>query len=136
LRIEGGTTSPVHFASCTACYYSNGQYVSGYTNHGQLMGTWLGRAAQGESIRGSYWLSPQKKIGFELRHRKIDREYLAQGGAQNDATINADFLLKSGVRLSSSLQYERWQIPLLAQGPQRNFTTTFEIGYWPRGRMR
>jgi hypothetical protein len=136
LRLEGGTTSPVNFPTCTACYYSNGQYVSGYTNHGELMGTWLGRAAQGEAIRSSYWLSPRKKIGFELRHRKIDREYLVQGGTQNDAAVNADFLLKSGVRLSGSLQYESWQIPLLAAGPQRNFTTTFELGYWPRGHAR
>ena len=136
LRIEGGTTSPVNFPTCTACYYSNGQYVSGYTNHGELMGTWLGRATQGEAIRSSYWLSPRKKIGFELRHRKIDREYLPQGGTQNDAAVNADFLLQSGLRLSGTLQYEAWQIPLMASGPQRNFTTSFEIGYWPRGHGR
>jgi membrane-associated phospholipid phosphatase len=136
LRIEGGTTSPVNFPTCNGCYYSNGQYVSGYTNYGELMGTWLGRAAQGEAIRGNYWLSPRKKIGFELRHRKIDREYLPQGGTQNDAAVNADFLLQSGIRLSGTFQYESWQIPLLAAGLQRNFTTSFEIGYWPRGHAR
>jgi hypothetical protein len=100
------------------------------------MGTWLGRAAQGEAIRSSYWLAPQRKIGIELRHRKIDAEYLRGGGTQNDVAVNADFLLKSGIRLSGTLQYEAWQIPLLAPGRQNNFTTSFELGYWPHGRSR
>jgi membrane-associated phospholipid phosphatase len=132
LRLEGGTTSPVNFPTCNGCYYSNGQYVSGYTNHGELMGTWIGRAAQGEAIRSNYWLSAQKKIGIELRHRKIDQEYLAGGGTQNDVAVNADFLLKSGFRVSGTLQYESWQIPLLAAGRQRNLVSLIQFSYWPR----
>ena len=134
LRIEGGTTSPVNFPTCNGCYYSNGQYVGGYTNHGELIGTWLGRAAQGEAGRGNYWLSPQRKFGFELRHRKIDHQYLPQGGTQNDAAVNADFFLSSGVRLSGTLQYEVWQIPLLAANRQNNIAASLELAYWPRGR--
>jgi membrane-associated phospholipid phosphatase len=135
-RLEGGTTSPVNFPTCTSCYYSNGQYVNGYTNEGQLIGTWLGRAAQGEAIRSNYWLSPRKKIGVELRHRKIDRQYLPQGGTQNDVALNADFLAKASFRLSGVVQYERWQIPLLATAAQNNVTASFQIGYWPQGRSR
>lgn len=54
-------------------FYSDAQYISGYNNDGRLMGTWIGRAAQGELIRTNYRLSPRKKVGLELRHRKIDR---------------------------------------------------------------
>ena len=136
LRLEGGTTIPVNFPTCTACYYSNGQYLNGYTNHGELMGTWLGRAAQGEAVRSSYWLGPRKKIGIELRHRKIGSEYLPQGGTQNDAAVNADFILRSGVRMTGTVQYESWQTPLLAANRQNNLTTSFQISYWPRERPR
>lgn len=136
LRVEGGTTSPINFPTCNGCYYSNGQYVSGYTNQGELIGTWLGRAAQGETIRSDYWLAPQRKIGIELRHRKIDQQYLPQGGTQNDAAVNADFLLKSGIRLSGSLQYESWQIPVLAANRQSNVVASFQFGYWPQGHSR
>ena len=136
LRIEGGTTSPLNFPPCVACYYSNGQYVSGYTNNGNLIGSWLGRAAQGEAIRSNYWLGPRKKIGLELRHRKVDAQYLPQGGTQNDVAVNADFLLKSGIRLSGSLQYESWQIPLLATARQSDVATSFEFSYWPQGHSR
>jgi hypothetical protein len=136
LRIEGGTTSPINFPSCNGCYYSNGQYLNGYTNNGELIGTWIGRAAQGEAMRSNYWLGPQKKIGIELRHRKIDSRFLAGGGTQNDVGLNGDFLLKSGFRLSGSVQYESWEIPLLAANRQSNIAVSFQLGYWPRGHAR
>lgn len=132
LRLEGGTTSPINFPSCNGCYYMNGQYLGGYTNNGVLMGTWLGRAAQGETVKSTYWLSATKRIGIEVRHRKVDRQFLPQGGTQNDVALNTDFLMKSGVQFSSTLQYESWQIPLLATGAQSNVTASFQISYWPR----
>ncbi|HYM79482.1 MAG TPA: capsule assembly Wzi family protein [Candidatus Dormibacteraeota bacterium] len=136
LRIEGGTTSPINFPSCNGCYYSNGQYVNGYTNGGQLIGTWLGRASQGESVKSTYWLGPQKKIGVELRHRQVDRQFLSQGGSQNDAALNGDFFLRSGFRFSGTVQYERWQIPVLAANRQSNVMALFEVGFWPRVRTK
>jgi membrane-associated phospholipid phosphatase len=136
LRVEGGTTSPVNFPTCNGCYYSNGQYLNGYTNNGQLMGTWIGRAAQGESIRSNYWFTATKKIGIELRHRKIDRLFLPQGGTQNDVALNSDWLTRSGFRFTGTLQYERWQIPLLAANRQSNITASFEFSYWPKVRTK
>lgn len=130
VRLEGGTTSPVDFPTCNGCFYHNFQYVNGFTNGGQLMGSWIGRAAQGESVSSTYWLSATRKIGVEMRHRKVDREFLTQGGTQNDVRVNSDFLLRSGVRLSGFFQYERWNIPLLAT-QQSNVTAALEIGYWP-----
>jgi len=132
LRIEGGTTSPINFPTCNGCYYTNSQYLNGYTNNGELMGTWLGRAAQGESVRSTYWLNSTKRIGIELRHRKVDRQFLPQGGTQNDVAVNTDFLLKSGFRLSGTLQYESWQIPLLAAARQSNVMASLQLSYWPR----
>ena len=132
LRLEGGSTSPVDFPSCNGCFYHNYQYLNGYTNGGQLMGSWIGRAAQGESITSNYWLSATRKIGIVLKHRKIDRQFLPQGGTQNDVQVNSDFLLRSGFRLSGGLQYERWQIPLLAANHQSNVTASFEFSYLPK----
>jgi len=132
LRLEGGYTSPTRGSFCTICFYSNGQYVNGYTSNGSLIGTWIGRAAQGELIQTNYWISPRKKIGVELRHRKIDRQYLPQGGTQNDIAVNADIFTGPGFRFSGNLQYERWQIPLLATNRQNNVGASFELGFWPQ----
>ena len=132
LRVEGGSTSPVDFSSCNGCFYHNFQYVNGYTNDSQLMGTWIGRAAQGEALWSNYWFSATKKIGIELRHRKVDRQYLPQGGTQNDAAVASDILTKSGFRFSGMLQYERWQIPLLATNQRSNVTASLQFSFWPR----
>jgi len=132
LRLEGGSTSAVQGnLTCSSCFYSNGQYVNGYVNDGRLMGSWLGRAAQGELIRTNYWLGPRKKIGLELRHRTIDRQYLPQGGTQNDLAVHADILTKVGFRFSGTVQYERWQIPLLSTNSQSNLAASFQLGFWP-----
>jgi len=136
LRLEGGTTSPVDFSTCNGCFYHNFQYVNGYTNNGQLMGTWIGRAAQGESMRSNYWFSATRKIGIEFRHRKIDSQFLPQGGTQNDVAFTTDWFAKSGFRVSGTVQYERWQIPLLAATRQSNLAASFEFSYWPRVRAK
>jgi Capsule assembly protein Wzi/PAP2 superfamily len=136
LRLEGGYTSPTRGSFCTTCFYTNGQYNSGYNNDGYLIGTWLGRASQGELIRTNYWLGPRKKIGIELRHRKIDSQYLPQGGTQNDVALNADIFTGAHFRFTGNLQYESWQIPLLAPNSQNNVAASFEIGFWPQGHLR
>ena len=131
LRLEGGYTSPTRGSFCTSCFYANAQYNSGYNNDGYLIGTWIGRASQGVLIGTNYWLSPRKKVGVELRHRKIDRQYLPQGGTQNDIAANADIFVGPGFRFTGNLQYERWQIPLLATNRQNNVAASLEFGFWP-----
>ena len=129
LRLEGGYTNP--FTFCGSCIYYNGQYISGYNNDGRLIGTWIGRAAQGELIRMNYWLSPRNKIGLELRHRKLDRQYVPQGGTQNDVAVNADILTGPGFRISGNVQYERWDIPLLATSFHSNVLASLQLSFWP-----
>lgn len=128
LRLEGGYTNP--FAFCGICIYTNAQYNSGYTNDGRLIGSWIGRAAQGELIRTNYWLAPRKKIGLELRHRTLDSAYLPQGGSQNDVAVNADIFAGTGFRFTGNLQYERWRIPLLAASEQSDFVVSFQFSFW------
>jgi hypothetical protein len=132
LRLEGGYTNP--FSTCGTCMYSNAQYISGYTNDGRLIGTWIGRAAQGEQIRANYWLAARKKIGLELRHRILDPAYPPQGGSQNDVAVNADIFAGSGFRFTGNVQYERWRIPLLSASPQSNVAISFQFSFWPTPR--
>ncbi|MGH9495043.1 MAG: capsule assembly Wzi family protein [Candidatus Sulfotelmatobacter sp.] len=132
MRVEGGFTSPVDFSTCNGCFYHNFQYVNGFTNAGQLMGTWIGRSAQGESVTSNYWFGANKKISVELRHRKIDSQFLPQGGTQNDAAFTADLMTRSGFRFSGTVQYEQWQVPLLAADRQSNVMASFQFSYWPK----
>lgn len=129
LRVEGGYTNPPAF--CGICIYYNGQYSSGYNNDGRLIGTWIGRAAQGEQILANYWLSPRNKIGVELRHRKLDPGYVPQGGTQNDIALNADIFAGPGFRVTGDIQYERWQIPFLAVNTQSDVAASIQFSFWP-----
>ena len=132
LRIEGGSTSAVQYNGFPGGYfYWNPQYLGGYTNDGRLIGTWLGRASQGESVRTNYWLSAKSKIGLEFRHRKVDQIFLPQGGTQNDVALNAEIVNGRGFRLLGNLQYEAWRIPLLTTNRQSNVAVSIEFGFWP-----
>lgn len=131
LRIEGGATSPPDFSSCNGCFYANGRFLSGFTNQGNIMGSWLGRGAQGEQAWSTYWLSAKNKIQFNYRHRKADSQFIAGGGTVNSATAKADIWLNARAELSGSVQYETWNFPVLAPRPQSNVTTSVQLTLWP-----
>lgn len=131
LRIEGGATSPPDFSSCNGCFYANGRFLSGFTNQGNIMGSWLGRGAQGEQAWSTYWLSAQNKIQFNYRHRKVDSQFISGGGTVNSATAKADIWLNPRAELSGSVQYETWNFPVLAPRPQANVTTSVQLTFWP-----
>jgi membrane-associated phospholipid phosphatase len=132
LRMEGGSTVPPDFPSCNGCFYSNGRFVNGFTNGGNLMGTWIGRAAQGEQAWATYWLSPRNKIEFNYRHRKIDGEFIPQGGTVNDTGVRAEMQLNTTTSLSGWVQYEKWAVPVLAPVPQSNVTASLQLTFFPR----
>jgi hypothetical protein len=45
--------------------------------------------------------------------------------------VNADIFAGPGFRFTGNVQYERWQIPLLAANHQNNISASFEFGFWP-----
>jgi hypothetical protein len=132
LRLEGGTTAPVDFPTCAGCFYVNGRYPGGsYVNNGNLLGSWLGRGGQGERAWSTYWLSSRNKLQFQYRHQKVDGDYLPQGGTLNDGGVNMDLQIRPEVTFSGSLQYEKWNYPLLAPEAKSNWTTSVGLIFWP-----
>jgi hypothetical protein len=132
LRLEGGTTAPVDFLGCGGCFYVNGRYPGGsYVNNGNLIGSWLGRGGQGERAWSTYWLSSRNKVEFQFRHQKVDGDYLLHGGTVNDGGVNVELQLKPSVTFSGSLQYEKWNYPILALRVQSNVVTSLQLTFWP-----
>jgi hypothetical protein len=137
LRVEGGTTVPPNFHGCTGCFYVNNAYPDGsYTNLGNLVGSWLGRAGQGEQVWSTYWLNSHDKIQFNYRHQKVSGQYLPEGGTLNDGGVQADFWLGSNVTLSGSVQYETWNYPVLATLAKSNLATSLQVTFWPHRRKQ
>jgi membrane-associated phospholipid phosphatase len=132
LRLEGGSTVPPDFPECFGCFYVNNRYPDGsYTNVGNLMGSWLGRAGQGEQAWSTYWLTSRNKIQLNYRHQNVSGQYLPRGGKSNDGGMRADFWLGKTIQLSGLVQYEKWNFPVLATGAQSNVTTSIQFTFWP-----
>jgi hypothetical protein len=133
LRMEGGTTAPVDFPTCAGCFYVNDRYPGGsYVNSGNLVGSWLGRGGQGERAWSTIWLSSRNKIQFQYRHQKVDGDYLPRGGTLNDGGVRTEVWLGNRVMLSGSVQYEKWNYPVLDPEAESNWTTSFGVTFWPR----
>ena len=132
LRLEGGTTVPPDFPGCNGCFYVNQRYPGGsYVNQGNLAGSWMGRAGQGEQAWSTYWLNSRNKIQLNYRHFKLSGEYLPQGGTLNDGSAKADFWLNSWVEISGSVQYETWNYPVLDPLSRSSVSTTAQFSFWP-----
>jgi len=133
LRVEGGSTAPVDFPACQGCFYVNGRYPEGsYINYGNLVGSSLGRAGQGERAWSTYWFSPRDKIQFQYRHQKVNGDYLPQGGTLNDGGVGVEFQLRPQITFSGSVQYENWNFPLLSVEKKSNWTTSAGFTFWPK----
>ncbi|HET9177838.1 MAG TPA: capsule assembly Wzi family protein [Terriglobia bacterium] len=139
LRLEGiYTDNPIGNATnnlCCGFYYSNTRYRNGYTNDGNLIGSWVGRDGQGEQAWLTYWHSPRSYLRFRYRHQQVSHQFVPYGGKVDDGGVEASFWLGRELSVSASLQYEKWDFPVLRPGPTSNFTSSVQFTYWPRWRV-
>ncbi|MGC2743148.1 MAG: capsule assembly Wzi family protein, partial [Candidatus Angelobacter sp.] len=118
-------------------FYWNDRYLDGYTNKGNIIGdATVGR--QGISLRASstYWVASDKTVQFGYRSEIADSMFL-QGGNLRDIYFKSEWALNPKLSLSSFLQYEYWNFPLLSAGKKQNdFTASFQLTYWPHWRFK
>ena len=132
LRLEGVTDDlnvPAHFGP--GAFYWDSRYRSGYTNNGDLIGSWIGRRGRGEQGWLTYHFSPRSDIQFGFRHNNVDRDFL-QGGTLRDLSLRANMMLSREWALSGFVQQESLHFPLLFPTVKSNVAASFQITYWPR----
>lgn len=113
-----------------AVFYTNSHYAGGYTNNGQIVGSWTGPEAQAYQFWANYWRSGQRKIQLGFRTQVVDRAYVG-GGRVQDINGSYDFLLRPDMKVKAGAQYERWKFPKLGSTPQSNFTISVQFTYQP-----
>jgi hypothetical protein len=117
-------------------FYWNTRYEDGYTNQGNIIGNGtVGR--QGVAFRGesTYWFASDKTIQLGYRNMAADPAF-AKGGAFRDIYLHSEWKFNPGMSLSSFVQYEWWNFPLLTNGNRQNdFTASFQLTYWPHWRL-
>jgi membrane-associated phospholipid phosphatase len=110
--------------------YIDRRYRSGYTNDGFLLGSWIGRQGHGGQAWAKYSFSPRTNLQFGYRLQETDR-ILAGGGRLNDFSLRGEFMLGPEVALSTFLQYEQWNFPVLAPSSKSNITSSVQLTFHP-----
>jgi membrane-associated phospholipid phosphatase len=132
-RAEGGyTILPLGRFYDRGYYYSNEHYLSGYTNNGNILGSWIGRGGQGEQAWSNYWFTPRTRIQLNFRHQKVGQKFIPGGGSLTDVSARGDYWMRSNLSLSASVQYERWLFPVIQPNAQKNVSATVEIQFQPQ----
>jgi hypothetical protein len=112
--------------------YWDGFYRDLYMNNGSLIGSWVGREGHGYQAWTTYHASARNWIQFQYRHADVASEFIPSGGNINDASVNFNWWIRNNVNVSALLQYEKWNYPLLAPTPQTNWTTSFQVQFYPQ----
>ena len=116
-------------------YFDLRRYRDGYTNDGNLLASWIGRAGRGGQGGFTYWFTPRSTLQFGYRYQKVDRDFL-EGGHLDDFSIRPNFMLTPDLAVSGMLQYEHWYFPLLSANSQSNTTAQIQLTFYPHLQLR
>jgi len=133
LRVEGVYSDlPIGGAVGNGFFYWNGRYRDGYTNKGNLIGSWVGRQGQGAQVWSNYWMSPKNRILFNFRHQKVSQQFIPGGGSLTDVGVQSDYSVRKGLDVSFSVQYERWLIPAIQPQSSQSVTSSLTFRFRPQ----
>ena len=132
LRAEAVSTDPVANSQGGQFLYYEHEYIDGYTNKGNLFGSWMGRQGKGGQAWLTDWLSPKEYIQLGYRNAKVSKTFIPGGTTQNDINIRAVLRLKDDLELNAFGQAEFWKVPALASGSKNDFTGSFQLTYFPK----
>jgi len=136
LRVEGVYSDvPAGGAIGGGFFYWNTRYLSGYTNNGNLLGSWIGRDGQGAQGWANYWFTPRNRLKFNYRHEKVsqDPRFIPGGGTITDGSIGADVWTTRSLAFSGNVQYEVWTFPSIVAGQQHNLSVSLQVQFNPAG---
>ncbi len=113
--------------------YFDSFYHDLYTNKGNIIGSWIGREGSGFQGWSTYWFTSRNSLQFGYRHAKVADDFIPGGETLNDGSAKVNWWLRDDLNVSASVQYEKWVAPILASGPQTNWTSSVEITFQPHG---
>ncbi|PYU67926.1 MAG: capsule assembly Wzi family protein [Acidobacteria bacterium] len=140
LRVEGVYTDVPGGVSANTkqpgSFYENLTWRSGYTNNGDLIGSWIGRGGQGVQAWSNYWFGSRDRLQFNFRHQKVSQEFIPGGGTLTDFGVRGDYWVRPNLGLSAWVQHERWLFPVIQPNISRNVTAAIQILFEPHKLFR
>jgi membrane-associated phospholipid phosphatase len=136
-RVEGVyTDNPLGGNLGDGFYYFNFTWRSGYTNNGNLIGSWIGREGQGAQAWTNYWFNARNRLQFNYRHQKVSQGFVPGGGTVTDVGVKGDYWFRPNFGVSASVQYERWTFPVIQIGQQTDVSASVEFLFQPQKLFR
>jgi hypothetical protein len=135
LRVEAGYTDTVTSRSQGGKFYywELFYYHDLYTNYGNIIGSWIGREGLAYQATSTYRFSPKNTLQFGYRRLQVDGDFVPGGVIQSNGSAKLDWWVRHDTSISTMVQYETWHAPILAAGPQTNWTSSVSVAYWPKG---
>lgn len=115
----------------TGFFYTNTHYAGGYTNNGNIIGSWIGPEAHGLQLWTNYWFASNSSLRLGYRNQKIDPEFL-KGGKLEDVSVQYKLRSIKNVDLTSEFQYERRHYPALSGWPKSNVLFAIQMQWYPK----
>jgi hypothetical protein len=131
LRVEGVNTNTLISSDNGRLTYFDFFYHDLSTNKKNLIGSWIGREGQGIQAWSNYWFGSRNSLQFGYRHAKVASDFVPGGETLNDGSVRLNWWIGRDWNVSTGVQYERWLAPVLAPGPQTNWTSTIGISFQP-----
>ena len=118
-------------------FYWNTRYLDGYTNAGNIIGNaTVGRQGISLRLQSTYWFGTDRTIQVGYRSNIVDSMFL-EGGNLRDFYVRSEWKLRTNISLSSFVQYEYWNFPLLTSGRKQNdLAASLQVTYWPHWRFK
>jgi hypothetical protein len=123
--VRGGTNWP-------GTFYADATWRSGYTNNGDLIGSWVGRGGQGAQAWTNYWFNARDRLQFNFRHQKVSQQFIPGGGSLTDFGVRGDYWFQRAVGFSASVQYERWLFPVIQPTPETDVSASIGLQFQPQ----
>jgi hypothetical protein len=111
-------------------YFDLRRFRQGYTNDGNLMASWIGRAGRGGQGWIGYWFSPRSRLEAGYRYQKVDRGFL-EGGHLDDFSLRQEIALGAHLRIDGLIQYEHWYFPLLGPSSHSDVSARLGLTFFP-----
>jgi Capsule assembly protein Wzi/PAP2 superfamily len=136
LRIEGVNTANPSSTPFNTIHGGHFVYFENFyhdlsTNKNNIIGSWIGREGQGIQAWSTYWFGQRNSIQLGYRHAKVSADFIPSGETLNDGSLAANWWLGRDLSVTAFVQYEKWLAPILAPGPQTNWTASVQVAFWP-----
>jgi Capsule assembly protein Wzi/PAP2 superfamily len=144
LRAEGFNISRTTEFVPGFVYYNGDRFRSGYTNDGNLLASWIGRAGRGGQGWLTYSWSARSNLQLGYRLQTVSPDFMELngpytnspgGGRLADYAVKTEFMVGPQLAVSGLLQYEQWTFPVLNLNRQTNVSAGLQLTFYPNWRI-